>query len=398
MEQSVTFRPIEAGNSSILSAIRAIGLACLFSVPVAMLVIWPSAMPFLSGKTSAFRALAGTGALLALLYCIAKPVLIAPSGRLLAAFVVLMAISNVFGVNPARSFSGEQTRMEGFSAIATCLCYFFAVATLVSGNRLWKVFLAIWALSGFAAALSGLLQIWITLGKHADLPRIWGVMGHPVYLGIYLAFGTIFALWSRSLAKWKTSQIAWSLVAAMQIGVLCFTGTRSAGAGLIAAAMVAGISPHGRKTWGPVLAFGGMALAGAVFFGDHIFQTSDTLASRLSCWHSEWTFISFRPWFGWGQENLSVVCGRETTDRAHNLILQLLAWGGVASCAAYLAFLASTLRAAYRVKLNGAHFAIAGIVAYIVMMMFEPEALTTSAAFLTFAGWAVVNDPARGAA
>jgi len=383
-------RRSEAGANTgffLLKLVQAAGLAFLFMIPLAMILVWPSLPnPFVVAKTWAFRHCVGGAGICAAIYGFGKRARISPVLLSFAIFVAVLGLADVFGKDPWVSFHGTPQRLEGFMTPVSALAYLGALPLLLDNQKAWRLFAGLWTVSAVIAAASGWLQVLSSIVDHTALPLIWGVDGQHVFLGIYMAFGVLFAGWSLGEAETWAGRIASAFVVAACIAVLVFSGSRIAALGLFAGLVVAiGRSPARLAAIiGTSAVFCSLNLQIVM---DRLHQFPADFARRLDCWHAETVFISLRPWLGWGQDGLGVMCRDETWDRAHNLFLQALTDGGVVALIAYMGFAASIIWALTKIPLRESSIAVAAIIVYAITMMFEPESITTMVPFLTFTGW-----------
>jgi O-antigen ligase len=379
----------------LLKLLQAVGIAALFLTPLAMLLVWPSLPnPFVVAKTIAFRDLVAVAAICAAAYVFGRRAKVSPIVWAFGLLVLVIGIADLAGIDPTTSLRGTSVRLEGYGTPLSYLLYLGSTSSLLDSPALWGRFVAMWALSGLIMAGSGIIQIAGSLAQHIAIPLVWGAAGEHVFLGIYMVFGTLFAVWSADTAKSHAGRTAWLLGAFLCLGILCFAGSRTAIAGLAvgALAVAIGIPKMRMHRWWVVAALV-LAFAAANFdnLADRLRQFPVDMASRLTCWHAEKVFISLHPWLGWGQDNLGLVCNvrgtTETWDRAHNLFLQLLVDGGAVALLAWAGFASSIVIALAKIPVRQSAVAVVAIIAYMVALMFEPESIVTAVPFLTFIGW-----------
>jgi hypothetical protein len=349
-------------------AARWIGSAALLTVPLVTLVVWPGTFsPYASGKTEIFRWLCMGWCVCLLFNLRAMPATV----WLYGAFVAALALADSVAVNRQTAFWGEDMRIDGFVAMASYLAYFVALTILPRGEKFWTWLLRGWAISGVVVSLASLLQSLHFLVIYYPVPRAYGLMGSPVFFGDYLALTILFTLWAAKDSK------LWLAALLFQIPVLLMTGSRSAMAGAMIGAIC--LIP-GKLKWAILML--GLALAVQIGSSWHMAMFAD-LSYRFGCYQNELSVIMKHPWLGYGQENLHVLCMPENWDRSHNFALQALADAGVLGLAAYLAFLADAFK-----SVMGKPFALAIFAAYLVMLMVEPDCITTIIPMLTALGWA----------
>lgn len=371
------------GGTTLFKLTRIAGQLAILAVPFAMLAVWPhEPNPYLSGKTQMFRVFTAIA-----LGCAALP--FAGSKRsvplpvwLFGAMVACLAISDLLTPTKA-ALLGEIWRQNGLLGMVALFSYLLAIVFLEPSENAWKTIIGAWAVSGTILAAAGLYQL-----ATSNVPRVYGLTGNPVFLGIALAFGAIFAMWSAYLAETPFWRGVWIGAALFQAAVIFTTGTRSAVAGLL----VAGMLPLAMNGWKRVMVAAVSVTAIGVGLAARFFPASmpEGVSHRMQCWHIAVVTIAKHPWFGWGQENIRMICPPELWDRMHNVFLQTLVDGGVVSLTAYLAFIAAAFYQTLRTP--GSAFVLSILSAYLVMVMFEPEPITTTLPFLTAIGWLATRE------
>ncbi len=362
------------GDTTFLTLVRSAGAAALFAIPFAMLLVWPRAFnPFLTGKTVIFRDLAGFALLCGAILFAVSQASFSTLVKMFAIFAISLGIADAFATYPVTALWGEPTRQEGLIAVVALLAYLACLPLLIDSERLWRCLIGTWATVGTVIAASGLVQLF---GHSAD--RVTGLIGNAVFLGCMTALCGIFALWSASLATSTWERRLWISSAAIQFAAVFATSTRSAALGLMVGAVLALWKTRWR--W-PLLAVSGVSI-GAILWRHGEFSTS--LLYRVNCWGHGISLAASHPWLGWGQDNMQMVCMPELWDRAHNVLIQTFSEGGIPALLSYSAFLVVAFVTALR---RHAGFALAAVSAYVVMVMFEPDPLTTSLPFLTATGW-----------
>ncbi len=375
--------------------LRWVVIACAFALPFVVFIISNSLFfPFITGKNFTFRIvveiMAGAWLSLALVYPKYRPTRSLILG-VFTAFVALIALSDVLGVHPFKSFWSNYERMDGWITLAHLALYLFAAVSVLNTENLWR---RLWQTSiGISATLSvyGLLQLAgiLAFGQKTGTglaARVDATFGNPIYLAVYMLFHIFMAslLWAqawRERAPGKRAMISWwyGSVIVLDTIVLFFTGTRGAMLGLIGGALSAivlyAFVAGGARIRG--LAVGslvGVALLGgalwsardtslvkSVGFLDRLASISlsdATVKARFINWSIAWQGVKERPVFGWGQENYAIVFDKYYDprmyeqepwfDRVHNIVFDWWIAGGTLGLFAYLSIFAAALWTLWR--------------------------------------------------
>ncbi len=169
--------------------------------------------------------------------------------KVVCLYVVLIAVSSLFGVAPVVSLFGSHFNYMG---LITRLCFFVLFIALIisvgeSEDRLRKV---LWPMvgTGFIVALYGVAQafgidpfvspsIYTFSSPDGPLVRVCATLGHSDYLGNFLLYttplGAGLALSSRGWLK-----MAAILATLLSLAAIAFSGTRGAWVGIVVGAAV----------------------------------------------------------------------------------------------------------------------------------------------------------------
>ncbi|MDP3958236.1 MAG: O-antigen ligase family protein [bacterium] len=328
--------------------------------------------PFISGKNFAFRILielmAAAYLLLAFRDASYRPkrtwMLVA-----YAAFMLIIAVADVFGENFYRSFWSNYERMEGLIAHLHFFAYFVMAGTVLTTEKLWTRF---WQTSIFVSALLGFYGIFQLSGRfdiHQGGVRLDATLGNATYLAAYMLFHAFITalLFAREAAGSKMRWVYGALIA-LQLFILYYTATRGAmlgllGGGVVVAALAFFLNRGDRRV--RKLAAGAIAavivLAGGVYlFKDTSFVrespvlsrfasislSETTTKSRFLIWNMSLEGVKEHPLLGYGQENYIIVFNKQYDprmyaqepwfDRAHNVFFDWLIAGGILGLLAYL--------------------------------------------------------------
>lgn len=173
-------------------ALRWVVLAGVFLLPFLVLYVSRSLFfPFITGKNFAFRIIVEiiSGGYLALAF--AYPAYRPKRTWLLwafAAFVGIMALADLFGTYPLKSFWSNYERMEGWITLAHLFAYFVVMGAMLRTKELWHRW---WHTS---LGVSGLVSVYALLQLAGLITinqggiRLDATFGNATYLGVYMLF------------------------------------------------------------------------------------------------------------------------------------------------------------------------------------------------------------------
>ncbi|MFZ2886919.1 MAG: O-antigen ligase family protein [Minisyncoccia bacterium] len=374
--------------STIEKVLRGVVLTAVFALPfIALYVAQSMFFPFISGKNYAFRILVeiGASAWLAL-------ALISPEYRpkrtwlfyAFGAFVVLIAISDIAGVYPFKSFWSNYERMEGWVTLAHLFAYFVIASSVLNTEKLrkywWHTTLAVSAI----VALTGVLQLAGFIPINQSGARLDARLGNSTYLGVYMLFHIFIAAlflartWVNEPQNRRVAMWMYGGLIAINTFVLFFTATRGAILGLVGGAILAALilimlAPRSRVAWRAGVAIAGLIVLAGVFWIaretplvrniEPLYRLATILEdgttfSRFMNWGMAWEGFKERPIIGWGQENYAAVFDKYYDpdmyaqepwfDRTHNIIFDWLIAGGILGLLAYLSLHLFALLAVWR--------------------------------------------------
>jgi O-antigen ligase/Tfp pilus assembly protein PilF len=357
----------------------------LFVVPFIPLYIATGLFfPYVTGKALIFRAIVELVFVLwialAVIYKEYRPeknVLLYS----LFAFVIIVLLATVFGVNPLRSFWSNFERMEGFVTHLHLFAYFLVLGSVFK-KRDWFVFFNLFVAAGWLSNIYALLQ---KFGKIASLQggsRVDGTIGNPSYLAAYLIFILGFAILLFFDVKKLWAKIYYAVSALFTLSIIFFTASRGPTLGILGAVVLGSLvylflsrSEAGIKGKKIVLVSlvvllfvcGGLWFAKDTAFvqGSPILSrltslsfTERTITARLSVWHMSFEAFKERPILGWGPENYVVVFSKYYTpemwlqepwfDRSHNIVFDWLINAGLMGLLSYLSIFGSALYLLYK--------------------------------------------------
>jgi tetratricopeptide (TPR) repeat protein/O-antigen ligase len=184
--------------------------------------------PFITGKNFTFRILVEIifAAWLLLVYYDAsyRPkknwVAIA-----VASFVGIVALADIFGINPFRSFWSNYERMEGLISLLHVAAYFFIVTTIVLTERLWEKFFHVLFGVNFFLTLYSLLQISGELAINQGSTRADATLGNATYFAVFLLINIfLLAFWFvRNKGKGSTDIYYSAFIGLSLLAVFCLS-------------------------------------------------------------------------------------------------------------------------------------------------------------------------------
>lgn len=446
------------------SIIKKIVLGCLFIIPFIVLHVadggifdvlgWGGGsglfFPFISGKNLIFRILvevALAGWIVLALKDAAYRVNIkkTPLTIAYAVFMVILLVSDIFGVDRERSLWSNFERMEGFVGHIHLFAYFFVLSamlpTLKDWQKMWKYFIAsnililiyafgqlMGAKGTFFAEKFPAMATWFSakFPIHMSENRLDATIGNSAYFAVFcLMFIFIAALlWSQRTSA-KRSWFYPSLIVLNIIG-LFYSGTRGTMIGLLVGGFVTlGIMAQKEKGRMRKVLVGSLvamviAVSSIFIFKDTAFiKSSPTLArlasispnditgaSRLSMWKISYEAWLERPLLGYGQDNFSYIFARKFLpekmcnlepwyDRSHDVFFDWLVAGGALGLLAYLSLYGVALWLMWRkenhVPLREKAILTGAIVGYFIHNIFVFDNLTSYILFAALLAYIVVR-------
>lgn len=371
------------GKQKLHSLLRYIALGGIFLLPLTVFIVSDSMFfPFITGKNIFFRLVVECmfGAWLVLaVRDSAYRVRMSYVLWAVAAFVTVIGLADLFGVNSLRSFWSNFERMEGYVTILHLGAYILVAAAMLKTPKVWRALLNIMVAASLCMAGYAFLQIGGVVGATSigGGTRVAGTLGNATYLAVYMLihiFITLFLLFTHTGKKWI--QWLYGTVIVLETIVLFQTATRGALLGLFGGLLLTALliaffereKQAVRKISITMLVV--LLVCGGLFFAlkdttfvqespvlkrlSSISLESKTAQSRLILWGSvARSGFAERPILGWGQGNFSTVFSKYYDpdmfdqepwfDRAHNVVFDWLIAGGMLGLLAYLSLFATTL-------------------------------------------------------
>ena len=352
-------------------------IAGLFLIPfVSFIVSDVFFFPFITGKGFAFRIIVEVVFALWVILALYDPQ-VRPRKSAVAyifgALIVLLAIADLIGMNPSKSFWSNFERMEGWILFIHLGMYLTVVSSFFT-EKLWRAFFNTWIGVSVAMGAFGVLQLAGVFAINQGGVRVDGTFGNATYLAIFMLFN--FFLTLIALAMWKPSrwmQIGYSIALVFQTLMIFYAATRGTILGLVGGLFVAGMifvvfgKDHTRlRKAGAGLAIAIVLAAGGFYLirNTAFVRTNDVLeriasinlhegATRFTIWKMALKGIEERPITGWGQESFNYVFnqyyqasmyGQEPWfDRAHDQFLDMAIAGGLGALLLYLTLFGAAL-------------------------------------------------------
>lgn len=373
---------------------EALWLLVITALPLVFCPLFATA--FELPKVVLFKSLTGLLALVTLIKMVLGKGIRLPKIRGSKAFGFLLIflgveiLSAMLSRAPWISFLGWYPRFQG---VVTHL-YYILFGLLLWLNlerkdqkdRIWKaMIIAVTAVSILAVVQAFGFFSWA--GDETFLGRAYSTLGHPDFLGAWLAFMSPILLWLVLRNRWRVFSLSAFLLAVIAI---LLSGSRAAVLGLLVGVVLVGFWTLGqaglKRYWkkivllfvsfvlvlGISLAASGRLLPNA--------ETSRSVQSRLILWKSAVQLVAEHPVFGYGPEtielNILKYLGPEfnrlerlgsVPDHTHNFYLDLAIGSGVLGALAFLGFIITFLiQKIRRLKMDGEN---AGLIAALIVFL-----------------------------
>lgn len=335
-------------------------------------------------------------------------------GWWLLAFLGVMGSATLFGIAPLTSLIGESNRYLGWIGWFLFFLAFVLGLQVGADAGARAVVQRSVTVGACGVALLGLAERGERIfsgGASLQVNRVTSTFRNAAFLGSYLVL--VIPI-TASVALDKSADRRWRILGAaataLSLVALLATQTRAAWLGTLAAFVTIGAlawrGGHRRAT----LALGAtvaVLLAAAISVAplrDRAFSIGRTSggsnAIRVRLWDRSLALAEKRPLLGYGPDALGIAfprviddryeieVTRETSpDRAHNLELDLLLWGGVGAVIAAAGWIVSIIRVSKPTRLGPEGIALAAaLVGYLVQLQMSFSLADVDVMAMMFAG------------
>jgi hypothetical protein len=152
--------------------------------------------PFITGKNFAFRIIIEVIAVAWLALALVSPEYRPRRSWTLGAFALylfVLAVADVAGLNPVRSFWSNFERMDGWVTIAHLFAY-LVVALSVMRERTWVWWWHVSLVSSLGISVYALFQLGGHIAIDQSSTRLDATLGNATYLGVYMLFHVFAAI------------------------------------------------------------------------------------------------------------------------------------------------------------------------------------------------------------
>ncbi|MBI4458314.1 O-antigen ligase family protein [Candidatus Uhrbacteria bacterium] len=306
-------------------------------------------------------------------------------------FVTALAVSTVTSVDPAQSFWGSNERLTGLVFYWHCLLL-YVIVRFNATREDWRFFSRGCLLAAALVSAYGILQ-WFGIdapGLERAFPvfgrsgpgRAFATLGHPNFLGAYLAMVAPLVLWIALDKRSRWWRRAALLTLPAMLAATALTYSRGAWIAFVGGLVVFACLARRRSRRWYALGAGGFVIAAVVAVGCLIAIKPKLLASsnsflfrlgtvvdwergsnlvRIRDWSYLLSLMPARPLTGYGLDTyMDFAAGRHkdeneksrdidypdpsVADRAHNVFLDVLWAGGVLALAAFVAVIIAAAR------------------------------------------------------
>ena len=283
-------------------------------------------------------------------------------GVLVLALVAVLLLSTILSQSPLQSAQGSYERMQGTLTALGCLALYLLLACALREKDQVRRLLTVIAWGSMPVMGYALVQaagvdpiLWQTEGS-----PIMSTLGRSNFLGAYLVLVLPLTWASARHSRSRAQRIATLALMATQLLCLVATQARAAWLGTLAAGavllLIEAWSRGHRRLAVTGAALGAAALVAGLGFLALYPGLGGSIGARATIWRATTSLIAARPLLGYGPETFAQVFttvyppelvylqGRAViVDRAHNLLLDTLASGGVAGLLALAALVAATV-------------------------------------------------------
>ena len=373
-------------TSKSLEVIRQITVFLIFlSLITPLLLSSKFFFPFISSKVFFFRLIIELALVCYVILAFAdkrfRPRITKLSG-VVYAYIAIIFVTSLVGLNFYRSFWGNTERGEGIVTFLHVIAFFVILSGLFQDKKQWERFFA------FAVLVSVGVSIYATLQRFGsslvfagDISRISATIGNASFFGGYLVSHIYLAAWL-ALRKKGFLRVFFWLVVIYELLVLNATKTRGALLALFLGVLLILLINSFIAQSTRVRRFSAVILLGVVGFGflvwglrnspiiektgglqrvTQISANDVTTESRLLTWQASWEGWQERFFQGYGYENFNVAFNKHFPaeifrdsgsqiwfDRAHNIFFDVAVSSGFFGIIAYLSLFILSFWALFR--------------------------------------------------
>ena len=366
-------------------------------IPALPPALFPFFQPYTFGKTTLFEIIVEAMAVVWLVSRKNTSGLFRPVHTALFALAGILTLATIFSANASASFWGSSARMDGLFTLLHFAVFFIILASSFAKEQ-WYRCIRISVGAGTFAALYGIAQWFGAPFVVSSRGEIFGTLGNPSYLALYLLFTIFLAHYLAERESKRDVAVLLYCAGAIQIIALLLTQVQAALIALVVGIFVA-VYPYARARITLRRGIAALAVMSALFllfsFSTNfaklasVPQGSASLSNRMAVWNIALSGIAEKPLLGHGANNfepyylaqknagdIPLPATGETFDKPHNAFLETAFSYGVIGLAAYLFFAGTILRRAR------AHPALRGaLVGYLIFLFFFFD---TFASFLMF--------------
>ncbi|MBC7741574.1 MAG: O-antigen ligase family protein [Bdellovibrionaceae bacterium] len=335
--------------------------------------------PYITGKNFIFRVLVellvGIWALLILVEPQYRPKKSWLTLSLLF-FLMTLAVADLLGAHPFKSFWSNYSRMEGWITHLHLFLYYLVLTSFLKNKWQWQRWLKI---SFLVSALMAVYAFFQTQGllPVVNIVRVDGTLGNSAYLAIYMILHLFIGLYLILIEPRRWLYYSYAAVCSLHLFTLFLTQTR----GTFLALTISLLSiiiyfilakrerVVAKKLFiciGIFLITAGVLITTFWVTADPANQAGSRLVStaasgqsvqvRIMIWKAAWEAIRARPLLGWGQENFNFAGGvfpanmwnEPWPDRAHNIALDWWLSAGLLGCVAYFLIYSAAAQALWK--------------------------------------------------
>ncbi len=320
-------------------------------------------------------------------------------------YLFALTLATIFSANPYLSFWGDAERMMGLFSILHFFALFFVGINIFETKNELKLLLNSFVVVSVIMCVYGILQKFGFTTIKPNIDRIVATVGNSGIFAGYLVFGLFFSIYA-NIREWESEstrmknanqrdlksgatriglRVFYGLSVFLHLAAIFLTGTRGAYLGVICGLAVVMsviiVKLKNKKLKYGILLAGlfCVLIYGVLFINQnkdfvknnsylyritHFSLNDATLQMRLMSW--KWGIEGFKekPLLGYGLEQYAVPFDKNFEakyydyspsvtyfDRAHNIVIELLATTGIIGLIAYIILLASLIY--FIIKMDG---------------------------------------------